>query len=248
MCPLQSDDDVDGVVPVVNNFAFSATNINDLGADAYTLFGLILDKSGSVGGFENEIETCTQNVIKGCQNAPRADNMLVRTLTFDRNIDVVHDFKLLNDCAPNNYKGIITAGSTTSLYDASVNIVESVAAAGKDLMSKDYAVNGIVCIITDGEDVGSKYTAASVRAAIEKAKRSECLESLLVILIGVNVKDARIGKFLQQFKDDAGIDQYIEVDKADPKTFAKIAGFIVQSVSSQSQSLGSGSASQTITF
>lgn len=246
--PLLSDDDVDGVVPVVNNFAFSATNINDLGADAYTLFGLILDKSGSVGGFENEIETCTQNVIKGCQNAPRADNMLVRTLTFDRNIDVVHDFKLLNDCAPNNYKGIINPGSTTSLYDASVNIVESVAAAGKDLMSKDYAVNGIVCIITDGEDVGSKYTAASVRASIEKAKRSECLESLLVILIGVNVKDARIGKFLQQFKDDAGIDQYIEVDKADPKTFAKIAGFIVHSVSSQSQSLGSGSASQTITF
>lgn len=246
--PLMSDDDVDGVVQTTNNFAFSATNINNLGADAYTLFGLILDKSGSVNGFQDQIERCAQDVIKGCQNAPRADNMLVRTLTFDRNIEIVHDFKLLNDCAPNSYKGIIKPGSTTSLYDASVNIVESVAAAGKDLMSKDYAVNGIVVIMTDGEDVGSTFTATSVKAAIEKAKRSECLESLLTILIGVNVKDTRISGFLQQFKDTVGIDQYIEVDKADPKTFAKIAGFIVQSVSSQSQSLGSGSASQPITF
>ena len=246
--PLMSDDDVDGVVQTTNNFAFSATNINDLGADAYTLFGLILDKSGSVDGFQDAMEVCVQNVIKGCQKAPRADNLMVRTLTFDRNIEVVHDFKLLNDCAPNSYKGIIKPGSTTSLYDASVNIVESLAAAGKDLMSRDYNVNGIIVIMTDGEDVGSTFTATSVKAAIEKAKRSECLESLLTILIGVNVKDPRISGFLQQFKDTAGIDQYIEVDKTDPNTFAKVTGFMVQSVSSQSQQINTGKASQPITF
>ncbi len=247
MPPLMDDDTV--AAPTnTSHYGFSAININDLGADSYTLFGLILDKSGSVCGFDNIIEKAAQDVIKGCQNAPRADNMLVRCLTFNDDITPIHDFKLLVDCAPDSYKGIIKAGGCTSLYDASVNIIESLANAGQDLLARDYKANGIVVIVTDGEDVGSTHPVGDVKAAVEKARRNECLESIIVILIGVNISDPRISKKLKSFKDAAVIDQYIEVDNADPKTFAKIAGFVVASVSSQSQSLGTGSASKPITF
>lgn len=247
MPPLM-DDDTTAAPIKTSHYGFSNINVNDLGADSYTLFGLILDKSGSVTGFRQIIEDAATNVIKGCQNAPRADNMLVRCLTFDSNVDQVHDFKLLVDCAPDSYKGIIRPGGCTSLYDASVNIVESLANAGKDLIAKDYKANGIVVIVTDGEDVGSTHPVGDVKAAVDKARQQECLESIIIILIGVNITDPRISQCLKDFVQAANIDQYIEVDKADPKTFAKIAGFVVASVSSQSQSLGTGSASKPITF
>lgn len=246
--PLMSDNDVDGTPTKATHYGFSNININNLGADSYTLFGLILDKSGSVSVFAKTIEEAAKNVIRGCQNAPRADNMLVRMLCFNGKIDPIHDFKLLMDCAPDSYSDIIRAGGTTALYDASVDIIDSVANAGKDLLANDYKANGIVAIVTDGEDVGSVHTAVSVKAALEKARRSECLESILTILIGVNIQDPTIGQKLKEFQAEAGIDQYIEIDKADPKTFAKVAGFIVASVSSQSQSLGTGSASKPIVF
>lgn len=246
--PLMSDNDVDGTPTKATHYGFSALNINSLGADSYTLFGMILDKSGSVFSFAKEIEEATQKIVKGCQSAPRADNMLVRMTAFNNRIDPVHDFKLLVDCAPDSYKDFIQPGGTTVLYDASVDIVNSVALAGKELLAKDYKVNGIVVIVTDGEDVGSTYVVSNVKAAIEAARRNECLESLLVILIGVNINDPKISASLRAFQTDAGIDQYLEIDKADPKTFAKVAGFVVESVSSQSQCVGTGSASKPIVF
>lgn len=242
------DDDTTAAPIKTSHYGFSNINVNDLGADSYTLFGLVLDKSGSVTGFNQVIEDAAKNIIKGCQSAPRADNMMVRCLTVDSHVNQVHDFKLLVDCAPDSYTGIITPGGCTSLYDASVDIVKSLANAGKDLLAKDYKVNGIIAIVTDGEDVGSTNTVANVKNAVEEARRQECLESIIVILIGVNINDPRISQCLKDFVQGANIDQYVEVDKADPKTFAKIAGFIVASVSSQSQSLGTGSASKPITF
>lgn len=245
--PLLSDNDNDGSVKVAA-YNFSNINVNNLGADSYTLCGIILDHSGSVAGFAPDIETCVQNVIKGCQKAPRADNMLVRMLKFNSIVEQVHDFKLLNDCAPNTYNKILSPGGCTSLFDASVDIIESVANAGKELQAQEYKVNGIVTIVTDGCDYGSKHTLNSVKKAIEKARKEECLESILVILIGVNITDHEVSQRLKEFETAGGVDQYIEIDKADPNTFAKISGFIVSNVSSQSQSLGSGTASKPIVW
>jgi uncharacterized protein YegL len=245
--PLLSDNDNDGAVKVAA-YNFSNINVNNLGADSYTLCGIILDHSGSVSGFAKDIETCVQNVIKGCQKSPRADNMLIRMLKFNSGVEQVHDFKLLNDCAPATYNNILNPGGCTSLFDASVDIIESVANAGKELKEQEYKVNGIVTIITDGCDVGSEHTLNSVKKAIEKARKNECLESILVILIGVNITDTEVSTRLKEFETTGGVDQYVEINKADPNTFAKIAGFIVSSFSSQSQSLGSGTASQPITF
>ena len=110
------------------------------------------------------------------------------------------------------------------------------------------ADHGIVFVITDGEDNASTLGVQHVRAALSRAVTSEAMESLVSVLIGVNVKDRRIGGYLQDFKNEAGFTQYVEIGSANAKTLAKLADFVSRSISAQSQALGTGGSSQTLGF
>lgn len=246
--PLFDTDDMTSFKATGSGFHFSGTNINNLGASEYTLVGIACDRSSSVAGFASEIEGCLKSSLEGCQKSPRVDNLLVRLLAFNQKVSEEHGFKPLADCHLASYDGFLKPGGTTSLYDASVNLVDSLATYGKSLIDQDYTVNGLICILTDGVDVGSTLRASHVKEAIERARKSEALESLVSILIGINVNDPLVSDFLQTFKTEAGFGQYIEAKDASAKTFAKVAGFISKSVSSQSQSVGSKTPSQPIAF
>jgi len=74
------------------------------------------------------------------------------------------------------------------------------------------------------------------------------MESLVSVLVGVNVQDRRIGAYLQDFKNEAGFTQYVELQNAHAKTLAKLADFVSRSIAAQSQALGTGGASQTLGF
>ena len=79
--------------------------------------------------------------------------------------------------------------------------------------------------------------------------KEEALESTMSVLIGVGVGDyADVSNYLDEFKKEAGLGQYIEIKNANDKTLAKLADFISKSVSSQSTALGSGSMSQPLNF
>lgn len=248
--PIFSDNDSmeNHKVSGPSGFQFSATKISNLGATEYTLFGIACDKSGSTMGFASEINACLKSVIESCQKSPRADNLMARALAFDHHLIELHGFRPLADCHLANYDGVIASGGATALFDASVNLVESVATYGKSLIAQDYSVNGIICVITDGMDEGSTLKAHDVKAAIAAAMKSESLESLVTILIGINVNSPRVSNYLEQFKNDAGFSQYVEAKDASPSTLAKVAGFISKSVSSQSQAVGTQGPSQPITF
>lgn len=231
-----------------SGFQFSATKIANLGATEYTLFGLAVDTSGSVSPFGQEIEAALKSVVESCQRSPRADNLMARVITFNHELHEVHGFKPLTDCHLGNYTGVVKPGGGTALYDASATLIDSVAAYGRSLISQDYWANGIVCVITDGQNEHGTLTAKSVKEALERAKNGEALESMVSILIGVNVQSPAVQRALEAFKTEAGFTQYVQTTDATPKTLAKLAGFISKSVSSQSQSLGTKAASQPITF
>jgi hypothetical protein len=231
-----------------SGFQFSGINISQLGASEYTLFGGAWDVSGSVSAFAKEIEACLVNSLEACQRSPRADNLLTRQLTFSSSIDELHGFRPLADCHLGKYKGCIQPGGATVLYDASVDLVDSLATYGKQLISNDFMANGIVVICTDGADYGSTLKAHNVAEAMKRATQSEALESLVSILIGINITQPSIAKYLEDFKNEAGFSQYIGTADASPKTLAKLAQFIHASVSSQSTAIGSGGPSKLITF
>ena len=232
-----------------SGFHFSGAKLSSLGASEYTLVGIAADRSPSVQDFAAEIEGCLGSSLEGCQRSPRVDNLLVRLTAFNEHLEEIHGFRPLADCHLGSYPGFLKPGGrATALYDASTELVDSLATYGKLLSDQDYTVNGLVVILTDGMDNASKFRPDDVTAALARAKKAESLESIVTILIGINVTDPTVSDFLRRFKDEGGFQQYVEAKDASAKTFAKIAGFISKSVSSQSQSVGSKQASQPVAF
>ncbi|MSQ03984.1 MAG: hypothetical protein EXR71_19200 [Myxococcales bacterium] len=242
-----------------SNYAFSATRVDDLGATEYTLVTLAVDVSGSVAGYAPALEQCVKQVVRSCMHSPRADNLLLRLVTFSSSLNEVHGFRPLSECDEARYTGCIRTGGATILFDAALNAVNAIAAYGKDLTANDMDVNGIVILITDGEDAGSTLTANEVRRALADAMQTESLESIRTILVGVvgdetspsrsEADRARaINGYLKDLVTGVGIDQYVPLNRADASTLARLAEFVSKSISAQSQSLGTGGPSQSLTF
>ena len=228
-------------------YGFSAKGVDEIGASEVTLVGIAIDRSGSTSGFQDRIEAAMGEIVRACLKSPRAGNLMLRLLVFDSHLDEIHGFKMLGECNPDDYLGVAKPRGATALYDASLNITESVTRYGKSLYQNGQDVNGIVFVITDGEENVSKMTVGEVKKAFEHAVRSESIESLRTVLIGLNV-NASLNSYLQGFKDDAGFDQYVGIATATAKELAKLADFVSKSISSQSTALGSGGPSQSLTF
>lgn len=246
--PLLNNSSLEQAALTTNAYGYSATRLDALGAAEYTLVTVICDVSGSVSPFKRELESALQSIVQACRQSPRADNLMLRLVAFDDSLREVHGFKLLEHCHLNDYTGVLKIGGTTALYDAAENAVCAATDYAVRLGAGDFAANAIVFIVTDGMDNASILTARAVQNALSSAVTSESLESLVSVLIGVNVSDPTVGGYLQDFRCDAGFTQYVEIEKADAKTLAKLADFVSRSISAQSQSLGTGGPSQSLTF
>ena len=229
-------------------YGFSGTRIDRLTATEYTLVAIAVDRSGSVDGFEGALNDCLGEILKACRRSPRADNLMLRTLTFDDQIEEAHGFKPLGEIPLDAYRGAVAPRGATALYDATVNALDSVLAYGKTLIESDFAANGIVFVLTDGLDNRSMATPATVKHKLDEARRGEKLESVLTVLVGVNVLDPEAQRALETFAKEAGFTQYVDVGAATDKTLAKLAQFVSRSVSAQSQALGSSGPSKPLAF
>ena len=246
--PLLNNGGLEQAALPTNPYGYSATRLDDLGASEYTLVTVACDASGSVSAFRAEMEHALQSIVQACRLSPRADNLMLRLVTFDNALNEVHGFKLLEQCNVGDYKNVLHAGGSTALYDAAENAVGAATDYAARLGASDFAANAIVFVLTDGMDNASALTPRSVKDALAAAVISEALESVVSVLLGVNVQDRTVGGYLQDFKNDVGFTQYVEVEHADPKTLAKLADFVSRSISAQSQSLGTGGPSQSLTF
>lgn len=230
------------------HFGYTGTRLADLtGATEYTLVTIVLDESGSTSSFKAEMEKCVQEIVKACRYSPRADNLMLRLVCFGSTHREEHGFKLLQSCNPDDYMGCYHSGGSTALFDASFDSIEATRDYAKQLSDNEYLCNAIVFVLTDGEDNASTLNAKQVQEALAKCVSSEALESLVSILIGVNAT-ASISAYLDKFNKEAGFTQYVELKDASEKTLAKLAAFVSKSISSQSQALGSGGPSQSLTF
>lgn len=235
-------------VKTASNYKFSAVKIDELGATEYTLATVVVDVSGSVASYQKELESCLKTVLGSCKKSPRAENLMLRLVTFNEGLTEVHGFKLLNTMKESDYNGIIQPSGNTALFDAVYASVEATKDYGKILADQEYLANAIIFIITDGCDNSSGFSADGVKNMVAKAMKTECLESITVVLVGVGYSDPSVATYLDGFKNDAGITQFINIGDATTGKLAKLANFVSKSISSTSQALGSGSASQPLTF
>jgi uncharacterized protein YegL len=227
-------------------FQFSAVRPEELGAAEYTLVTIVTDTTGSVAGFEPTLRNAVVDAVEACGKSPRADNLLVRFVTFNTDIQEEHGFKTLRQINPQQDYAPFRCDGMTALYDAVKESISATNAYAKIVMDHDFDVNGIVFIITDGMDNRSRFGRPDVAQTIQRIKKDEFLESLLVILIGVNADEC--SHWLDEFHKEAGLSQYVDIREFDASKGAKLAEFISKSTSAQSQSLGTGGASEILTF
>jgi len=237
---------------VGQTFGYSAVDIDylcDHGTTEYTLATLVVDESLSVSSYKQEMEACLKRAIEACKLSPRSDYLLVRVVAFGCVMREIHGFKQLVDCKISDYDDCLNIGGGTLLYDTVADVINKTHDYGEQLDNQDFDTNAIVIIITDGIDNYSNGGKSGVKNALTTTIRAEKLESILTILVGVGVGDyTDVSDYLEKFKEDVGLTQYVEIKDADEKTLAKLADFISNSVSSQSQSLGTGSVSQPLNF
>jgi uncharacterized protein YegL len=235
-------------IPGMQGFQFSGVRTEHLGATEYTLVTIAVDLTGSVAGFKKELRDSLIAAVDACKKSPRSDNLLMRVIVFSTSypngVEELHGFKPLAEIDPQNDYPEFYPGGMTPLFDACYSGIGAVIAYAKKLMDDDFLANGIVFIITDGYDNASQATPIMIKKQNNKAVKSEEIESLISILIGINASD--YNKELEDFRQQAGIDQYIDAGEATKGKLAKLADFVSQSVSSQSQALGTGGPSQNI--
>src|SRR5262245_917193 len=231
-----------------SHYGYSAARIETLGATEYTAATVVVDVSGSTHEFKLEMESCIAEIVSACKYSARADNLLLRLVQFDTSLDEIHGFKLLENCNTGDYSGVLKQGRNTAVYDATENAISATVNYAGKLAAGNLSSNAILFVITDGMDNASKLSPASVKRALDRAVSSEALGSIVSILIGVNVGNADIGRRLKDFKDSAGFNQYIEIDRADRDSLAGLARFVSQSISVQSQVLLSGGSSTKLIF
>ncbi len=229
-------------------FAFTGLRFDKLGATEYTLVTIGVDVTGSVESFEAELLKALRASVDACKKSPSSDKILIRVIYFSDKfhggVMEVHGFQPLTAIDVTKYPPLNPGGSTP-LCDAVYSALGATNAYGKQLRDNDFGVNGIVFVITDGGENSSIATMAMVKKEQKDAIAGEKLESMISVLVGIN--DAGAQAELQRFQKDAGMTQYLSVGNATPQRLAKLAAFVSQSVSSQSQALGTGGPSKTIT-
>jgi hypothetical protein len=232
----------------LHNFNFSAVDVKDLGASEYTLVGIVQDTSSSVTSFKDDMEKALKQILEACKKSPRSENLLLRLTEFNDDIAELHGFRELRAIDPTEYDNILIPRGMTALIDGTLSSIEAIEVYGKQLVDMDYRCNAVVFIITDGgENCSVIRNPNAIKDAIGRVRTNETLESMMAVLIGVN-SDPQVLAILSQFKTDAGIDQFVEIGDATPAKLAKLADFISRSISSTSQALGTGQASQPLTF
>ena len=231
-----------GNIPGLGGYKFSAVRADRLGAAEYTLVTIAVDISGSVSGFRDLLVESVKKAVGACKKSPRAANIMVRAVSFSHVVTEIHGFKPLSDIAVDKDYEAIRTGGGTALFDASASAIGAMTEYGRILAAQDYGVNGLLFVITDGDDQDSTYTATTVREKATEAVSGEVLESFLSVLVGINA--ARCKAYLEDFRLNAGLTQFIDAGDATPGNLAKLAAFVSRSVSSQANALGSGQAGQ----
>ena len=235
-------------VKMASNYHFSAVKLDNLGATEYTLAAIHVDASGSVAEFAKQLEEAQKTIVKSCQKSPRAENLMIRTVSFNDVVTEFHGFKLLNSINESDYDGFVTPDGMTALYDSVYTGIEALKDYAKLLSDQDFLANAVIFIITDGADNRSSFGPKDIGKIINKVMKEEVLESITTVLIGINAGEADVQSYLQTFKTEAGLTQYVDAGSATSANLAKLANFVSRSISSTSQALGSGKPSQLLTI
>lgn len=142
----------------------------------------ILDKSGSMGGLEEDTIGGYNAMLK--KQKMLAGNCRITTVLFNNGYELLHDRVDIKEVSPITSKEY-QVGGTTALLDAIGMTIYKVDHIQQDMNEEFYSENVMFVIITDGEENSSReYSVERVKALIEQQKIKHEWE---FIFLGANI-------------------------------------------------------------
>ena len=146
----------------------------------------ILDRSGSMSGMESDTIGGFNGMIG--QHRGEGADVLVSTVLFDHENEVIHDRVRIADVPVLTDKEYYTRGST-ALLDAMGGAIHHIRNVHKYARPEDRPARTMFVITTDGmENASTRYTADQVRAMV---KRQEA-EGWEFIFLGANIDAVQV--------------------------------------------------------
>ena len=151
----------------------------------------ILDRSGSMGGLENDTIGGYNSMIE--KQKTEEGEVIISTVLFDHETEVLHDRVPLDKIRPITEKEYFVRGST-ALLDAVGGAIHHIGNVHKYARSEDVPEKTLFIITTDGmENSSTRYNYDRVKKMVERQKEKYHWE---FIFLGANIDAAEVaGRF-----------------------------------------------------
>ena len=139
---------------------------------------MILDRSGSMGGLESDTIGGYNSMLQRQREA--GGEVLVSTVLFDNESEVLHDRIPLREMRPMTEKEYFVRGCT-ALLDAIGGAIHHIGNVHRYAREEDRPEKTIFVITTDGmENASSRYSYEKVRRMVEQKKEKDGWEFLFL--------------------------------------------------------------------
>ena len=147
----------------------------------------ILDRSGSMSGLESDTIGGFNGMI--AQHKGDGGDVLVSTVLFDHEDEVIHDRVRIADVPALTSKEYYTRGCT-ALLDAMGGAIHHIKNVHKYARPEDRPARTMFIITTDGmENSSTRYTADQVRAMVKKQEKEAGWE---FVFLGANIDAVQV--------------------------------------------------------
>ncbi len=197
-----------------------------LGGDKAFLFVPVLDMTGSMIAFRQDVIEAYNHMLAALKGSKQADQILMSSWTFNVKSHLLHGYTPL-EFVPQLANRTYDPNDQTALYDAILDAIVGVVAYGQELRNQGARTKITLVVFTDGHDNASTNTAKMVRKVIEELLN---LEIYTFALVGFG------GGFAKQLAKDIGIPNILEA-KADPSAIRHALEVVSASVIKASQTM-----------
>lgn len=147
--------------------------LDELGVADVTLAMNIIDMSGSMNPFAADLmDAYNDRYLHPLTASPAADDLLVSTILFDDQIELLHGFVHPQD-GTRLSASTYTPRGTTALYDAIAGGITNTVLYTQQLRQTGISVRTIFLVYTDGQDNASKQRAGDIRKSVLELYKQE---------------------------------------------------------------------------
>ncbi|BEU88850.1 VWA domain-containing protein [Selenomonas sp. TAMA-11512] len=159
----------------------------DVKANNQTELVFILDRSGSMSGLESDTIGGFNGMI--ANHRSEGTDVLVSTLLFDDDVDVIHDHAKIADIPVLTDKEYFTRGCT-ALLDAMGGAIHHIRNVHKYARPEDRPARTMFIVTTDGlENSSTRYTAEQVKKMVQRQEKEAGWK---FIFLGANIDAVKV--------------------------------------------------------